>query len=437
MKNKRHDFLLFLRYAISAVSGMLIVGCYNVIDTMFIGLKLGENGLAAAAITWPIIMLPAAVGDMLGTGASIMISHCLGARKTEEGEKIFNDSMRCCGIITALFIGILLFFLNDLLTFFNCPPLLRENAFTYSSILVSGALFSIPATFMVPILRSIHAPFRAMMVVVIGLGGNIVLDYLFIFVFEMGLRGAAIATCIAQGCALLYVLPYVLFGKALLRIKLRVGFSIRRAWDVLLHGLPAFGGQLVIMFMLLLHNFQALKYGQEKGLAAYSAISMLVAIGIFLLSGVAAGMQPLVGFFHGSAEEMRKIRIVRYALHAAGFVGILMAVIFMGGNRLLPVCFGVGPEVSSMISAGLLINAFSFLLLGFIRVVCYYWQAVGRLHLTSLILYGECFVIFPCVVFVLPSFWGLNGVWAAFPVTQLILLMILMVYFCIRQKVLH
>lgn len=416
---------------------MLIVGCYNVIDTMFIGLKLGENGLAAAAITWPIIMLPAAIGDMLGVGASIMISHALGGKKIEEAEGIFNDSWRCCGLITLLFIGILLFFLKDLLIFFNCPLSLREDAFTYSSILVGGALFSIPATFAVPILRSLHAPFRAMFVVVIGLGGNIILDYVFIFVLEMGLPGAAIATCIAQGCALLYVLPYFLIGKTLVKLRIRLGFCLHRAWQVLRHGLPAFGGQLIIMFMLLLHNFQALRYGQEQGLAAYSAISMLVAIGIFLLSGVAAGMQPLVGFFHGSEEEVRKKRIVRYALQASWVVGIVMALIFILGNRVLPTCFGVGAEVAAMISIGLLMNSFSFVLLGLIRVVCYYWQAVGRLHLTSLVLYGECFVIFPCVVFLLPLLWGLNGVWAAFPVTQFILLLFLLIYFSVRGKVRH
>lgn len=421
----KKNLRLFLSYAIPSVIAMLIVGSYSIVDSVFIGQYGGPMGLASVALTWPLVMLFGAFGDMFGTGAAVIISQSRGRDDLAHARKIFGNMLLCQIVCAAVFMLPTLHFLPDILVLFGATPDLIGTACEYARVLIIGCLASMLTCGLGAVIRNDNRPVLSMVFIIIGLALNIILDYVLIFVFDMGLRGAAIATVVSQAIGATAQLIYFATKYTGLRYG-RDMLSVRPKYisDIVVSGLPSFGNQMSIIVMLFLHNFQSLRYGGVNGLAIYTFIGAIESLGSLFMTGLALGVQPLAAYLYGAKNYKAQNSIGNLGYLFALIAGfILICVSFIGCN-IFPYWFNLTGDLVPLAAHGLVISSTAFLLLGVIRVAGYYYQATGKVGYANMLIYGDAFFALPLCLFILPVFFGLDGVWMAMPISRLILFVI-------------
>ena len=413
---------MFMSYVIPSIIAMLIVGSYSIVDSVFIGQYSGKTGLAAVAITWPLIMFFGAVGDMLGTGAGVLISQAQGANNIKKARSSFANMMFLQVLFCAILIIPCTVFLPDILIFSGANIELLPISLIYAKILIYGCLASMLAIGLISVIRNDGRPTFAMIIIVISLVLNIILDYLFIFVFNLGLAGAAWATLVSEIVACVICLVYfackctpLRYGSDMLKL------NFRQAKELVINGIPSLGNQISIIVMLFLHNYQSMRYGGIDGLAVYTFIGAIESLGSLFMTGLSLGIQPLVAFLYGSRKYARQNVIGNMGYWFAFFSGIVLMLISFVGCNIFPAWFNLHGNVAKLASHGLVISSTAFLLLGVIRVAGYYYQATGKIKASSLLIYGDAFFALPLCLFLLPIWFGLDGVWLAMPISRVLL----------------
>ena len=421
------DFKILWKYIGPSLIGMLIAGSFSIVDTIFIGQAMGKNGLASIAITWPLLMLFGAFGSLFGAGAAVLISQFRGAGKEEPAQKAFGG-MVFLMLSSSLVLGILsLVFLRPLLSLIGANAQLMPQAFAYAQTMIYGIAFFMLMTGVLEVVRNDGRPALSMWLLVVGLLCNIVLDYLLIMVFRRGAVGAAAATVISQGLTVL--LGGIYFCSPCTKLKI-TWENLKPDWamlkEIFITGIPIFGNILSIIAMLYMHNYQSLHYGQVDGLAAYTMVSALESLGSILMTGLAAGMQPLVAMMYGAGKFKRQNRIGIYTYWTAFGFGIILMCFSLSLHTVMPTWMGLTGDVAELAARGVVMSAPAFLLLGVIRVAGFYYQSTGKIFDSSLLIYGDAFFALPLCLFTLPLRWGMNGVWLAMPASRVILFAILL-----------
>lgn len=413
---------LFLSYVLPSMMGMLIVGSFSIIDTIFIGNKTGEIGLASVAVTWPVVMVFGAIGDMIGTGAAILISQYRGKGDIKTARTIFAHMLmlEClCGIILAIPFFI---YLKEILQFIGTTPELMPLAYEYARIFV---ICGIPWMFSMAfssVIRNDNRPIFAMWLTIIGLLLNIILDYLFIFPLNGGVAGAAYATVVAQVIMDIIGIAYFCSPYTTLKVSpenFKISFPVIK--HILKSGIPTFGNQSSILVMLFLHNWQSLRYGGVNGLAAYTFIGAIESLGSLLLTGLSMGIQPLVAFLFGAKKYVRQNLIGNWGYWTAFILGIILMLISFAGRNVFPGWFNLHGDAAQLAGHGLIISSTAFILLGVIRVAGYYYQSTGKIRESALLIYGDAFFALPLCLLILPIWFGLDGVWLAMPISRVLL----------------
>lgn len=417
------DLRLFLKYVLPSMITMFIGGLYGIIDSFFIGQAMGENALAAINVTFPLFCLIFGVGDMIGMGACILISQNRGAGDVREENAYFSGMLGMASIGAILFATVCYIFLDPILMFSGATARLLPMAREYITVILFGCISQILAVCFMCALRNDNRPVLAMWIICSGLIFNIILDFFLIWVFPLGLFGAALATIIAEAVPLGISIWYFRSSRTELTFHWREAIpNIQHARTILRNGLPSFGAHTAIGAMLLFHNVQARNYGGETGLAAYAVICQTESTASMVMQGIASGIQPLASFFHGAGERLRNRRMLRYALALAFVLGLLGCVLSIVGCNFFPALFGVKAEAAALAARGLIISSPMFVALGLIKVGSHYFQATRKLVPAGILIHGDYAVVLPLCLWTLPLFFGLDGVWAAMPVSRYILL---------------
>ena len=300
----------------------------------------------------------------------------------------------------------------------------------YSQILTGGVFFSIYMSMCLEVIRNDGHPTLSMLLMVTGLLSNIVLDWVFVFHLGFGAVGAAIATVVSQAAAC--VLGTIYFCSPLTRLRFSTGIfhpNWKEIGQITMTGLPIFGNMLSIIAMLYMHNTQALRYGAIDGLAAYTVISSLEALGSMFMTGIAGGVQPLSASMYGAGKRLRQNRFGNYGYYFAFASGVVLMLFSFAMYNVIPGWMGLSAgNAQELAKHGILLSAPAFLLLGVIRVAAFYYQSTGNIVKSSWLIYGDSFLALPICIFSLPLWLGMNGVWLAMPVSRL-LLMGLLLYF--------
>ncbi len=419
---KSKNFKIFMQYIIPSIIGMLIVGSYSIVDSVFIGQYGGKEGLAGIAVTWPLVMIFGALGDALGTGCAILISQSRGGGHIKLARSFFGNMMVLQIIVSIGLMIPCLYWLSDILLLFGAEKELLPISIPYARILILGNIACMFTTGLCSVVRNDGRPTLAMVIISISLILNIILDYVFIFPLNMGLVGAAWATLVSQIISCVIYLLYFASKYTQLRYGLDMfKLSLTHIKSIIISGIPSLGNELSIISMLFLHNYQSMKYGHINGLAVYTFIGAIESLGSLFMSGLAMGVQPLVAFLYGAKKYIRQRLIGRMGYIFAFVSGIVLMLISIVGRNIFPSWFNLQGEVSKMAAHGLVISSSAFLLLGVIRVACFYYQSTGKIKEASILIYGDVFFALPLCLFVLPLWFGLDGVWMAMPVSRLIL----------------
>ncbi|MEG2076599.1 MAG: MATE family efflux transporter, partial [Victivallaceae bacterium] len=302
-------------------------------------------------------------------------------------------------------------------------PEINSMAYGYALIISWFAIFQIGTSSLLAVMRHDRKPVVAMIMMLAGLLANIIMDYYFVLVLHWGVNGSAYATILSQVLTCLLGGLYLKFGT--LNFSWRRRF-LRPYWDIIGQiftvGLPSMGLQLMGGLLILLHNIQAQHYGGLNAVAAYAIISYITSPVLLLSDGISLGIQPPVSYYHGTGEFIRKRRYLRYGVWAILGLTFLAGVVAISADKILPLMFNASGQVSKLTTTGLLLSALSFPALGVFQLLVAYYQAEGRSWVSASLIYSDCLVALPLVLFTMPLFLGLNGVWAALAVSKLIMM---------------
>ena len=431
----KSDQLLFWKYVTPSIFGAVIGGSFAIVDTIFIGLAGGKNALAATAVTWPLVMLLQAFGFLVGSGGAVLIAQSRGAGEMEKAQKVFSQTLFLV-VVWSILLTLLTFpFLRMFLTALGATDELMPISLRYAQILTAGVFFSIFMSMCLEVIRNDGHPALSMLLMVSGLLCNILLDWVFVFLLGFGAVGAAIATVFSQGGACLLGVIYFCSPLTGLRFSQKsLHPEAQECGTILWTGLPIFGNMFSIIAMLYMHNAQSLRYAGIDGLAAYTVISSLEALGSMFMTGIAGGIQPLSASMYGAGKHKRQRRFGNYGYWFAFASGIILMLFSFAMHKVIPGWMGLSSGKAQMLAQeGILLSAPAFLLLGVIRVAAFYYQATGKIVKASWLIYGDSFLALPICIFTLPLWFGMNGVWLAMPISRL-LLMGLLLYFWFGMK---
>ena len=410
----------FFRYVIPSMIAFAFSGVYSIVDGWFIGNNIGETGLAAINIAYPITALIQAMGTGIGMGGAILISISRGKRELEAQKEYL-------GITIGLLIGAgileliaMYAFYPAILRFFGASGNIMALGSEYIRWIIYGTMFQIIGTGLVPIVRNYNGAVTAMISMVLGFVTNVVLDWLFIAVLGYGMTGAAIATVCGQG---LSILPSLIF---LIREKKLFGYlkgcwELKKIRDVLFVGASPFGLTLSPNIILIIINKNAILHGGASAAACYAVVCYVVYIVQMLLQGVGDGSQPLISQYYGVGDTASVKKLRRMAYLMAEALAVLFMVLLVLLRRPIAVFFGMGAQGIEDVSMALPIFTIGLVFIGFLRVrtSCFYAE---KKNLNAYILiYGEPIFVGILASTIFPQIWGITGVWLSVPITQAML----------------
>ena len=366
---------LILTFSIPCVISMLINSIYNIVDQIFIGKGVGTLGNAATNVIFPLVIVFNAIAGLIGNGAAANLSLKLGEKKKEEAAKSIGQAISLTVIISILVSVIAYIFLPKLVYLFGCTSSVYNYAIDYGRIILIGAPFMIIYSSIASIIRADGAPKYSMVMLVVGAILNVILDPIFIFTFDMGVKGGALATIIGQFVSFIIAILYLPKIKT---VKLtKESFKIdKNAWRILSLGVSSFITQATILVLFIFMNnvmtkLGALsKYGSDIPLSVYGVISKINSLYISTVIGTSIGVQPILGFNYGAGKKDRVKETIRKVLIINFIVGIIFNIVFLAFPKEIAGIFisKTDPSYDLFIEFAVLM-CHSFLLLTFLNAL--------------------------------------------------------------------
>lgn len=408
---------LLLKFSIPAIVGMVVNAIYNIVDRIFIGNFVDSLGLGGITIAFPIMIIIMAFGMLIGIGATSLISIRLGEGKREEAELILGNAMVLLIVISLTLSIFGLIFLDPILKLFGASPQILPYAKEYLSIILLGAVFQSIGFGMNNFIRADGSPKMAMATMLIGAILNTILDPIFIIVFNMGIKGAALATIISQAVSAAWVLNYFFSGKSSLVVK-KENWKLKPhiVKNILAIGSAPFAMQVAASGITTLLNRSLITYGGDLAVSAYGAINSFSTILLMPIFGINQGSQPIIGYNYGAKNYDRVKKAFLLAITAATTITIIGFVVTrMFPSQLIALFNSKDKELVNIGANGMKIFFTMLPLIGFQIVSSNYFQATGKPKQAMLLsLSRQVLMLIPAIL-ILPRFFDLNGVWMAGP----------------------
>jgi putative MATE family efflux protein len=429
---------LLMKFSIPAIVGMLVNALYNVVDRVFIGQipgGVGKIALSGVTVTFPIATIILAFGMLVGIGTAALISIKLGQQKKEEAEHILGNALTLIILISVIVTVVGLIFLEPMLLKFGASEATLPYAKQYITIILIGVIFQNIGFGLNNTIRSEGNPRIAMYTMLIGGILNTILDPIFIFVFHMGVTGAAIATVISQAVNTIWVLSYFLSGKSVLKIRYKnLKLNTKVVKNIFAIGLSPFSMQIAASVVAIISNRSLAKYGGDLAIGAMGVItstSMLVLMPIF---GINQGAQPIIGYNYGAKKFDRVKHALKLAILAATAITTTGFIIIQLFPKQLISIFNKDPELLSIGIHGIRIYLFMLPIIGFQIVSSSYFQAIGKAKVSIFLSLSRQVIILIPLLFTLPRFLGLDGVWMSGPSSDAIASILTAIFLFIEMK---
>ena len=412
---------LLRQYAVPAIIAMTASSLYNMVDSIFIGQGVGALAISGLAITFPFMNIAAAFGTLVGIGASTLVSVKLGQTDYTSAKKVLGNVFILNIIIGIIFTIVSLVFVDPILYFFGASENTIFYAREYMVIILLGNVITHLYFGLNNVLRSSGHPQKAMMLTITTVVVNTILDPIFIFVFEWGIQGAAIATVLAQLISLLWQIHIFRNKNELLHFHKGIfnpDFRIMK--DMLAIGLSPFLMNVASCFIVILINNGMKKYSGDLAIGAFGIVNRISFMFVMIVMGLNQGMQPIAGYNYGARQISRVMEVLKLT---AFFATIITTIAFLIGElmpELVTRIFTTDEELINLSVYGLRITVMFFPLIGTQIVIANFFQSIGMAgKAIFLSLIRQVLVLIPCLI-ILPRLYGLTGVWASLPVSDLI-----------------
>lgn len=411
---------LAARYMIPSVLGMLGLSMCIFFDTMFIGRGLGNLGLAALNVGIPMYSIFNSIGLIFGVGGATALSISIGKGRYDSANSIFTFSV-ISSVISGLIISILgLVFLEEFAIFLGASestlPLVKDYL---SAILSFGVAFIVIQTLSV-FVRNDKNPKLVMWAVICSNVTNIVLDYIFIFPLNRGMRGAALATSIAQLVGIGILLFHFIFKKNTIYLHIKeYKNSLKYAKRIITNGIPSLVNEMSAGVVIFIFNIVLVRIGGVDAVSAYSIISNVALIFIAIFNGISQGIQPIISVNYGANKTYRVMSGFNFARKIAFVSGVVFYIIGVSNPEFIARIFSNNIEgILDITCSGIRIYFLAFIVMGINIVSIGFVQSIERSRISTIISLIRGFILISIVIVVMSYLMGLTGAWLTVPIVE-------------------
>ena len=399
---------------------------YNIVDRIFIGrMDNGELAMAGVGVAFPILMLISAFSALIGMGGAPLCAIKMGEKNNDEAEKIMSNSFSMLLIIAVILTTGFLIFKEPILWAFGASEATIGYALDYLSIYVLGTIFVQIALGMNSYINTQGFAKIGMMTVVIGAVINIVLDPIFIFVFDLGVKGAALATVAGQMVSALWVLKFLFGKKSILKIRKKYMVpDLKVVGSTMALGVSPFIMQSTESLVLISLNTRLSMFGGDIAVGAMTIMSSIMQIILMPLQGLAQGAQPIVSYNYGAKDGEKMLVFYKLSNRTSIIIGIIFALLcFVFGREIISV-FTSDKELINISYIAVNINNLAYLFIGKNLTTTMYYQAIEIPKYSNMICAMRSILILPIVLVIMAKAFGENGIWISMAISEFMIILI-------------
>ncbi len=407
---------LLMQYALPAIVAMVAASLYNMVDRIFIGRGVGSTAIAGLAITFPFMNLSAAFGAAIGVGSSTFISVKLGQRDYGIANKVLGNCVMLNIIVGIVFGGLCLLFLDPILRFFGASEESLPFARDYMQIILLGNAFTHLYFGLNAVLRSASKPRHAMYATIFTVVLNTILDPLFIYGLDFGIRGAAFATVLSQIIALSWQWKLFSNKEELLHFDYSL-FRINKpiVKNIIGIGMSPFAMNSCACLVVIFINNSLMKYGGDLAVGAYGIAQGVGFVFVMITMGINQGMQPIAGYNFGAQNYDRLRQVVKIAMICATAVCTFGFLIAMFAAYPCARLFTQDESLISIAETAIRMMMMMFPIVGFQIVVTNFFQSTGKAKVSMFLSLSRQLLFLVPALAIFSRIWGLWGVWIAMP----------------------
>lgn len=407
------------RLAVPTIVSMLISAVYNTADTFFVS-KLGTSAAGAVGIVFSIMAIIQSFGFMLGMGAGSQISRLLGAKETAKANTLASSSFFSALLLGGIITLLGLIFMEPLMKLLGATPTILPYASDYARYIFIGAPVMCASYVLNILLRYEGKAAFAMVGIMTGGILNIILDPIFIFIFNMGIAGAAIATLLSQCISSLLLLSVFIRKKSALRLQLsNVSRNLETYRKIIQVGFPSFARQGLASIATAILNAQAAAYG-DAAVAAMSIVGRMFQLVYSVIIGLGQGFQPVAGHNYGAKKYSRVREAIAFSIKVGtGILAILALLLYLAAPQVMSAFRANDAEVIAIGSFAIRVQCMSMLVMPFYTITSMTFQVLGKSAKATVLSSARQGIFFLPLIIMLPRIFGLKGVQCAQPLADL------------------
>ncbi len=413
---------LMLKYFIPAFIGVFLNALYNIVDRIFIGQGVGAEALSGISVIFPVMLIMMGFGMLIGIGTGVLVSINLGKKEIKMAEKTIGTGFSLMVLVSILIMIVTYILKKPILHSFGSTPETFQFANDYLNIILAGTTFTVVGFSLNNVIRSEGNARIAMISMILSSVTNIVLDYIFIFWFDMGVKGAALATIISMFVLMVWVLLHFRGNRSVVKLRNK---HIRVDWEIMTEiisiGMAPFSMQIASSFVQGLLNKKLIAFGGDLAAGAMGIINSVLTLFIMAIVAINMASQPIIGFNFGAKSVQRIKESLRISLIAASIIALVAFVVIETFPGAIVKLFNNDSQILYDISVnGIRLVILALPIVGFQVVASNFFQSVGKAKIAIFTtLFRQVILLIP-LLFIFPNFWGINGIWLAFPVADAI-----------------
>lgn len=432
------NYVRIFRFTLPSIIMMLFSSLYVIVDGLFVSNLVGSNALASVNIVMPAAMTIGAFGFMLGIGGNAQVAKTLGEGKQEQACRYFSLIVVTIIIIGISLCALCLIFIEPLCRFLGASEKLMNYCMVYGAIMLAGGtLYMLQITFQTFFITAEKPTLGMIFTIVAGIT-NMIFDYIFIAVMDLGIAGAALATVL--GYAVGGVIPFFYFllpNDSLLRLK-KPRFDMPLLLRSSANGASEMVSNLSYSVVTFLYNYQMMRIAGENGVAAITIVLYVNMIFNAIAMGYSFGIAPVIGYHYGAENHEELQNLFRRCLKVITTVSVIMVVTAqLTAGPVTNVFCGDNEALKAMTTSGFRIYAFSFLLCGLNIFGSSFFTALCNGKISAVISFLRTLVMETGMLLLLPTLFGLIGVWLAVPITETVTFFVVLTFWITQRKRYH
>lgn len=411
---------LMLKYFVPAFVGVFVNALYNIVDRIFIGQGVGAEALSGVSVIFPVMLIMMGFGMLIGIGTGVYVSINMGKKDMKRAEQTLGTGFALMVLVSILIMVVTYLLKVPILRSFGSTEETFQYANDYLNIILIGVLFQVVGFSLNNVIRSEGNARIAMYSMILSAGTNLVLDPIFIFWLDMGVKGAAWATVISMFVLMIWVVAHFRGSRSVIKLRKR---NIRIDWGILQEivaiGMAPFAMQIANSLVQGLLNKKLIDYGGDLAVGAMGIVNSVVSLVIMAIVAINMASQPIIGFNYGAKSVPRVKEALRFSLIAATIIAVAAFAFIEAIPGVLVRLFNSDSKELYDISVhGLRLVILALPVVGFQVVASHFFQAVGKAKLAMFAtLFRQVIGLIP-LLFILPGFWGISGIWLAYPIAD-------------------